>query len=99
MTFIQNIKDAYGEKYAAEADSGDLVQTLIIMAGFAIAAVVIVLWLTTSLFNRGADTADCIEGSNTFDPTKTTDACTKSNHSEDNSYKNDNTYKTRYGNG
>lgn len=53
-------------KNRSEDDKGDLVQTIIIIAGFAVAAVVIVGALSTTLLNKGEAAAKCIAGSSTF---------------------------------
>lgn len=53
-------------KNRSEDDKGDLVQTIIIIAGFAVAAVVIIGALSTTLMNKGEAAANCIAGSSTF---------------------------------
>lgn len=53
-------------KNRSEDDKGDLVQTIIIIAGFAVAAVVIIGALSTTLLNKGEAAAKCISGSSTF---------------------------------
>lgn len=53
-------------KNRSEDDKGDLVQTIIIIAGFAVAAVVIIGALSTTLMNKGEAAATCIAGSSTF---------------------------------
>lgn len=103
MNFIHNIRSSYGED-VRESDRGDLVQTVLITAGFAIAAIVIIGWIVTALMNKGADTASCIEGANNYasggngvsDTTKT--ACS-TNHADGNSYQDDKSYSSRYGSG
>lgn len=53
-------------KNRSEDDKGDLVQTIIIIAGFAVAAVVIIGALSTTLLNKGEAAAKCISNSSTF---------------------------------
>src|SRR5699024_6588981 len=53
-------------KNRSEDDKGDLVQTIIIIAGFAVAAVVIIGALSSTLMHKGQATAECIAGSSTF---------------------------------
>lgn len=53
-------------KNRSEDDKGDLVQTIIIIAGFAVAAVVIIGALSSTLMHKGQATASCIAGSSTF---------------------------------
>lgn len=53
-------------KGRSEEDKGDLVQTIIIIAGFAVAAIVVVVGITSTLMNKGEAVAGCISGANTF---------------------------------
>lgn len=53
-------------KGRSEEDKGDLVQTIIIVAGFAVAAIVIIGGITSTLMNKGEAVAGCISGSNSF---------------------------------
>ena len=53
-------------KNRSEDDKGDLVQTIIIIAGFAVAAVVIVGALSSTLLNKGEAAAKCISGATSF---------------------------------
>lgn len=53
-------------KNRSEDDKGDLVQTIIIIAGFAVAAVVIIGALSSTLMHKGQATAECIAGSSAF---------------------------------
>lgn len=53
-------------KGCSEEDKGDLVQTIIIIAGFAVAAIVIVGGITSTLLNKGEAVAGCISGANSF---------------------------------
>ena len=95
---IHNIKAAYAG--AGESDDrGDLVSTLIITAGFAIAAILFVNWISTAVTNKAADTAQCIEGSNTYksSPDGETKVCESAYHSYTNSFTNDRGYTSRYG--
>ena len=59
--FLKNIHDVFLNSQEAEGkDRGDLVQMIIIVAGFAIAAIAIVGWITTALYGVGADSARCL---------------------------------------
>ena len=59
--FLKNIHDVFLNTQEAEGkDRGDLVQVVIIIAGFAIAAIAIVGWITTALFGVGANSARCL---------------------------------------
>lgn len=61
MAGIAKIKGRSGE------DDGDLVQNIIIIAGFAVAAIVIVGAITSTLLNKGEAVANCIAGANSFE--------------------------------
>ena len=53
-------------KNRSEDDKGDLVQTIIIIAGFAVAAVVIIGALSSTLMHKGQAAAECISGGTSF---------------------------------
>lgn len=95
--FLKNIKDGYSAD-VEELDSADIVQTVLLIAGFALVVVVVVGFLGTSIINKGADVAECIEGANTF---KEGDAgykaCKDADHAKENSFKKDSNYTNRYG--
>lgn len=99
MTFIDNIRKCLTSEAVTESerDRGDLVQTLIITAGFAIAALTLVNWFSTAILNKAADAATCIEGSNTYKASDSADICANTDHAKDNSFKNDSAYKGRFG--
>ena len=59
--FLKNIHAVIlNNQEIEDRDRGDLVQMVIIVAGFAIAAIAIVGWITTALYGVGADTAKCV---------------------------------------
>lgn len=68
-------------KNRSEDDKGDLVQTIIIIAGFAVAAVVIIGALSSTLLNKGQAAAECISGGTTF--TSGTEARTNCKNADD----------------
>lgn len=74
MNFVHNIKSAYvgGND---ELDRGDIVQTVLIIAGFAIVCILAINWIGSAILNKGADVAACIEGSNTYDSVSSSQAC------------------------
>jgi hypothetical protein len=98
MTFIQNIKATYADE-RSDTDRGDIVQTILLIAGFAIVAILVVTWIGTAVLNKGADVAECIEGANTYNVDGSNTACQDANHAADNSFKNDSGYQGRYGSG
>lgn len=92
---IKNIKAVYAGELDG-ADRGEMVSTLIITAGFAIAAILFVNWVSTAMTNKSADVAQCIEGSSTYASTTTANSCENADHSKNNSFKNDKGYQGRY---
>ena len=59
--FLKNIHSVLlNSQETEDKDRGDLVQMVIIIAGFAIAAIAIVGWITTALYGVGADSAKCL---------------------------------------
>ena len=59
--FLKNIHAVIlNNQEIEDKDRGDLVQMIIIVAGFAIAAIAIVGWITTAMFGVGADSARCL---------------------------------------
>lgn len=99
MAFISNIKASFATDAALEAerDRGDLVQTLLLVAGFAVATLLAVNWLSTALLNKAADASQCIEGSNTYNSSKSSSNCQSAKHAKDNSFKKDKGYTGRFG--
>lgn len=100
MSFIKNIKSSFAADAALEAerDRGDLVQTLILVAGFAVASLLAVNWLSSALLNKAADAAQCIEGSNTYAAASTsaTNCGANASHAKKKSFKTDTGYTKRF---
>lgn len=98
MSFIDNIKSAFATSATVESerDRADLVQTVLLVAGFAIATLLAVNWLGTAILNKTADAAQCIEGSNSYNTSNSATNCASVDHSKDNSFKNDGGYKGRF---
>ena len=100
MKFIGNIKAAFAKNAdTQDRDRGDLVQTIIITAGFAVAGFLLVNWISTALLNKGADIAQCIEGSNTYNTAGASANCQSANHASKagKSFKSDSVYQGRFG--
>lgn len=98
MKFINNVKATFASTEVSN-DRADLVQTVLLIAGFAVAALILVNWLSTAILNKAADAAECIEGSNTYGGKADESAkkCKAANHSNgDGSFTNDDSYKGRY---
>jgi hypothetical protein len=96
ITNLQNRLET--RRHDGELDRADLVQTILLVAGFAIIAILVVTWLGTAILNKGADAATCIEGSNTYGGSlnESQEAC-DTKHSDDNSFKQGEGYSSRYG--
>lgn len=71
---IKNLREAFASTDTT-ADRGDLVQTVLLLAGFAIVAIVIVTWLGNAIMGAAADVSECITSSNSFTHTADTEAC------------------------
>lgn len=97
MKFVNNIKASFASTAAADAnnDRADLVQTVLLIAGFAIAALVLVNWLSTAILNQASDAAKCIEDANTYTKAASSTAC-KTGDTTNKSYKSDSSYTDRY---
>jgi hypothetical protein len=100
MTFIDNIRTVFSADVADDPDRGDLVQTIIITAGFALAGYLMISWISTAILNKGADIASCIEGSSSSAGAKANSAACAKNHASEksNSFSKSDGYKGRYGN-
>lgn len=94
--FFNNIASAYNAD-SENKDAGNLVEYVLIVAGVAIVAAVVITFISRAITNKAADTAECIEGSNSYNAEGTAENCKNANHAKDNSFKNDDTYKSRYG--
>lgn len=101
MKFVNNIKTSFANTATAEAnnDRADLVQTVLLIAGFAIAALVLVNWLSTAILNKAADAAQCIEGSNSYASGDSAKNCEEADHADSNSFTEDSAYGDRFGSG
>lgn len=65
-------------RHDGELDRADAVQTVLIVAGFAIVALLILAWIGKAIKDKGAQAANCIEKSNTYgseDIAASQDAC------------------------
>ena len=54
----------FASKYTK--DSGDLVQTVIIVAGFAVASILLIAAVGSAVNNKGKAAASCISGAGNF---------------------------------
>jgi hypothetical protein len=97
MNFVKNIKSSYVAE-GTDQDRGDIVQTILLIAGFAIVTILAVNWIGTAILNKGADVATCIEGANSYNSGASNDNCKDVDHSKDHSFTKDDGYTSRYGN-
>lgn len=99
MKFMSNIKTAYAADADVNLDRGDIVQTILLIAGFAIVTILAVNWIGTAILNKGADVAVCIESLDTYASGESTadgGECEEADHAADNSFTNDAGYEARY---
>ena len=84
-------------RHDGEADRADVVQTVILIAGFVIVAILVVTWLGTAILNKGVDAGKCIEGSSTYtsNTAANNNACSGGT-SNSNSFTKDSGYTSRY---
>ena len=77
MAFVKNIKETFGTdaSVAVEADRGDLVQTVLITAGFAVAAILVIAWISSTVAAKGSEISDCIGSSGNFNKGANVKAC------------------------
>ena len=101
--FLSNVREGFAPTNNEELDSADIVQTVLLIAGFAVAVILVVGFITTAVINKGADVAQCIEGANVYAKGDAGfEACTKAkNHAETegNSFKDGEGYQGRFGTG
>lgn len=96
---ISSLKDRIeARKHDGNLDSGDVVQTVILIAGFVIVAILVVVWLGTAVLNKGVDAGRCIESANTYSSANSTTAQSKCSEqtATTNSFTKDSGYTGRY---
>lgn len=78
-------------------DSGDVVQTVILIAGFTIVALLLVVWVGTALMNKGVDSAKCVEeGGGHYSKSQSTSADACNGGTAAHSFTKDAGYTSRY---
>ena len=86
-------------RHDGNLDAGDVVQTVILIAGFVVVAILVVVWLGTAVLNSGVDAGKCIEGSNSYsgNSSSTGTACSGGTASSgNNSFAKDSGYLSKY---
>lgn len=86
MSFIENIKGAFGAN--ADADRGSLVETVLIIAGMAVVAILVVTWIGGAIAGQAANVSGCIAGANGNDAAELQSNCTNDTHGVANSISN-----------
>lgn len=77
MSFINNIKGAFASDEAA--DRGSLVETVLIIAGFAVVAILVVTWIGNAIAGQAANVSACIANANASNISSTNSTCTNNN--------------------
>ena len=86
-------------RHDGNLDAGDVVQTVILIAGFVVVAILVVVWLGTAVLNKGVDAGKCIEGANTYsgNSSSVSTACAGGTATTgNNSFTKDGGYTSRY---
>lgn len=74
MSFINNIKGAFASDEAA--DRGSLVETVLLIAGFAVVAILVVTWIGNAIAGQAANVSACIANANASNVSTTNSTCT-----------------------
>lgn len=74
MSFINNIKGAFASDESA--DRGSLVETVLIIAGFAVVAILVVTWIGNAIAGQAANVSGCIASANSSNTNNLNTACT-----------------------
>lgn len=77
MSFINNIKGAFASDEAA--DRGSLVETVLLIAGFAVVAILVVTWIGNAIAGQAANVSSCIANANASNAASTNSTCTNNN--------------------
>lgn len=97
---ISALKNRVEARNVDGADRADIVQTVLLIAGFAVVAILVVGWVGTAILGKGADAANCIEGSSSYSGSSDAEAACEKGAGMDNekSFKDDSGYQSRFGN-
>lgn len=98
MKFIGNIRSTFAQSFEESSDDkGTVIETVMLTAGFVVLALVVVGWLSDSLTNKAKDIASCVEGSKTSINNDADGNCEDQDAAETSSFKNDDSFKKRFG--
>lgn len=82
MTFFKNIKEVF-DASREEQDRGTLVEQVLIIAGMAVVAILVVTWIGNAIAGKAADTANCITSANSYANASSTEQNCSSNKNSD----------------
>lgn len=74
MRYLENIKGAFASNETA--DQGSLVETVLLIAGFAVVAILVVTWIGNAIAGQAANVAGCIAGANSSTANTLNATCT-----------------------
>lgn len=83
MQFINNIKGAFASD--ENTDRGTLVETVLLIAGFAVVAILVVTWIGGAIAGQAANVAGCIASANQSNTADANTACSTDTHGVKNS--------------
>lgn len=101
MIFLKNIKIVFKsiKESNENEDTADLVQTVLITAGFAVTAVLIIAWYGSTIAAQGARMSDCLSGGGAIDSShiESVENCDDNSLPEKAAEINDEEYQKRFG--
>lgn len=83
MSFINNIQGAFASNDSA--DRGSLVETVLLIAGFAVVAILVVTWIGNSIAGQAANVSACIADANASDSNDAQSTCVDDTYNVKNS--------------
>ena len=78
MSFINNITGAFASDEIA--DQGSLVETVLLIAGFAVCAILVVTWIGSAIAGQAANVSACIANANGQVASTLESTCTNDNY-------------------
>jgi hypothetical protein len=97
LKMISTIKNNIAARKVDGGDRADIVQTVLLIAGFAVVAILVVTWIGSSVLNKGADTANCVETADSYaSASNAANACKAGAGSNNATFKSDAGYSSRY---
>lgn len=98
MKFIQNIKNGFSDSNNEKDRGATLVEMVITIAGFAVLALLVVLWVGGAIAGMAADISNCMAESNTLTNSGSGEVCDNEN-TKNAADKNQSDYNDRFGSG